>query len=247
MREAAAVQWRVLRWFAILSLISGCDEVFDLAKVTERPDADVVDAAAPDAALAMFEDDFEGAIHPRWTRSLENGDSCEVTTEQAVSGSYSLKCTTDGLSGTRAALVLPFEPTPTLRVQMDVRFAARPASFVAFLQTVHASDTQVTRLVAADFYDNARMDVWNYKTRTFNYHPASAFSLDTWYRVDFKTQISSTDGNATLEVAGHTGSAALGPIDMTDLPINQLHVGVTLVLNAVEQLTVYIDNVVVTP
>jgi hypothetical protein len=228
-----------------LPLLAACHSLFGLDELERPVDASVLDSV-PDGGpnLAMLEDGFEGALHPRWTRSLENGDACDITTDAAITGTHSLRCRTDGLSGTKAALVLAFEPTTTIRVQMDVRFDARPLWYVAFIQTSHVTATQNTRLVGADYYNTELLDVWNYQTVQSEAHPTPV-SLGSWHHVDFRARISSTDGSIALYLDDLAEPASMVAVDTTDLPINQLQIGITLVQNAVETLTVYIDNVVV--
>jgi hypothetical protein len=198
---------------------------------------------APVGQRAALADDFEDGLDPRWIRALENGDRCDITTEHAASGIHSVVCQTDGTSGSKASLLLAFEPTTTLRVQMNVRFENVPNTFMTFLQTSHTTDSENQRLVASDLYPGPRIDVWNDRTMTFEYIPAS-IALDTWYQLDFRAQISSTIGSVSLVVDGQH-RAALEDVDTTDLPITQLQLGIALLAQPIEQRTVYIDDVVI--
>jgi hypothetical protein len=198
---------------------------------------------APVGQRAALADDFEDGLDPRWIRALENGDRCDVTTEHAVSGSHSVVCRTDGTSGSKASLLLAFDPTTTLRVQLNVRFVNVPDTLLTFLQTSHTTDALNQRLVTSDLYPGPQIDVWNDRTMTFEYIPAS-IELDTWYQLDFRAQISSTAGAVSLVIDGQH-RAALEDVDTTDLAITQLQVGIALLTLPIEQSTVYIDDVVI--
>lgn len=197
-------------------------------------------------ARAEISDDFEDGIDPRWQRSLENGDRCELTTETAASGTSSLRCQTDELSGSKASLVLAFEPTTALRVQMAVRFGPHTSQFLTFLtfvQTSHIGASTNRRLLTADYYPDRRIDVWNDLDGAFAY-VAQPLAVDTWHRIDFRARISSTNGGVSVILDGGP-SASIEDTDTTDLPITELQLGLALFGEGIVPMSVYLDDIVV--
>lgn len=208
------------------------------------PDAETVLPDGTTALSAEISDDFEsGSIDPRWRRALENGDSCTVTDEQAESGQYSLRCQTDLISGSKAAIYLDFDPLRSIRVEMDILFTGLPNFYVDFLQASHVSDTESLRLFNADFYNSRQIDAWNFQTSSYEY-VGKPILENIWYHITFEGTTSTPNGHVRVMVNNdETSAAELLDIDTTDKPITQIALGITLLNNSVEANTLYIDNV----
>lgn len=239
------------RWWLggmVLPLAGSCSLLFEpQPALSGDASPQATDARTqPDSAgvnRAMLEDNFEsGSPAEGWSgRLLENGDSCIVTTDQAAGGDHSLRCRTDGASGSQAAIYLDFAPTNTLRVEMDVRFETQPNVFLTYLQTSSVTDDTNTRLTSSDLYSNQQIDVWNFKDKSFEYVDL-VISTGIWYHIVFNVQIADLDGQASVSVDGEIASLSL---DASEAPVNRLLLGITLVRDSIETHTMYMDNIVI--
>lgn len=191
----------------------------------------------------VFQDDFESGGTSAWGFPYSDpGDYIGVTTEQAFSGTYSLKCAIDDVeTGGQAWVTMTpsGENTYYARVYYFFPSSFSPPNTVTLTKYAHSS---WSNLISTTIRSDMTLFMWNsIAGEAYGYGSTPAISKDTWHSIEMMADVAAgearvwLDGNLIIEATG---------IDLGSNPIDRISTGITWADPKLQASTLYIDDAV---
>ena len=250
------MSWRA-SWL-LLPLTASCSLLFDTQAASQdaAPPADSRIADAIDAQGSVFPivDGFEDlAIAEKWQTDFDGEALCITSDDQAFLGSRSLKCTTNATGGT-AVISIDLEETSTVRVELDVFIELAAPQYTVFLRTSGggAPEPQLSysTFSLSRIFAGHEVPVSEIGSGFVSERLASTYPMEAWHHL----VLSSSSGPSGPSGLASTLEGSTGDIVETVSvdtqgdrgPFSRVTIGIVETPSAVDEVVLYIDNLVIT-